>query len=112
MRISDWSSDVCSSDLDLVEQATLVGLSSRLEELLGRDRHPVVLAIGVVGVAQSLPLLGDHVRRSSTGSVGVPLHTPFLQLSLSILSDRRHNDDVVRVQLYAFFHSSSIFLSP
>src|SRR3546814_5203352 len=35
MRISDWSSDVCSSDLDLVEHPGLVGV--RGVELGARD---------------------------------------------------------------------------
>src|SRR3546814_12665979 len=47
MRISDWSSDVCSSDLDLVHGLVLVRETEELEvrvrdeQVFGLSAHPV-----------------------------------------------------------------------
>src|SRR3546814_19658210 len=39
MRISDWSSDVCSSDLQLAGGGTAVRRARRLRERIGEERH-------------------------------------------------------------------------
>src|SRR3546814_8274465 len=44
MRISDWSSDVCSSDLD-------AGAVEKMGMALGRGQHPCGFAIGLAEVA-------------------------------------------------------------
>src|SRR3546814_1426639 len=58
MRISDWSSDVCSSDLDdvdrLVRQLAVV-------DVLGRQLHRRL--DGVVGVAELVELFRSEERR-------------------------------------------------
>src|SRR3546814_6964845 len=49
MRISDWSSDVCSSDLDgHADGAAAVGVAARWRESPRRDR-PAVPAVAVAG---------------------------------------------------------------
>src|SRR3546814_10746235 len=56
MRISDWSSDVCSSDLGVVERAGLQ------HHDLGKDRKTVIEAGGASGAEESVdlaPALGE-----------------------------------------------------
>src|SRR3546814_8730993 len=78
MRISDWSSDVCSSDLNVLEPAALV-----LPVLFGPHMHNFVAArdlllaaqAGIEVSAASLSgilgvLLDDPVRRSTIGAAG------------------------------------------
>src|SRR3546814_8659881 len=45
MRISDWSSDVCSSDLRIEERERV---ALQVDVALGLDRHPVAAAQEVV----------------------------------------------------------------
>src|SRR3546814_12893131 len=63
MRISDWSSDVCSSDLDLGAEPGDLAVG-RYQELLEVPGHVAVLALGVwhggeLGVERVLPLAVD-----------------------------------------------------
>src|SRR3546814_2734930 len=68
MRISDWSSDVCSSDLEhalvghehVVEDHEAVGHV----ELRGGWEVPGVLAAGCVGRVDDLHALGVHRHRA------------------------------------------------
>src|SRR3546814_3277867 len=66
MRISDWSSDVCSSDLDRLKQ---VDRRRRRQQPLARARH--LDHVGGVEVAalrlRGLPLLDDHEAISGRG---------------------------------------------
>src|SRR3546814_3773082 len=58
MRISDWSSDVCSSDLDLVTAFAGVGCYARIETAFGD---------GAAGGLQSGNGLGDAPRDQPCG---------------------------------------------
>src|SRR3546814_16980090 len=110
MRISDWSSDVCSSDLLIGEAARLGGLFSgrsggvRLGLAQG---HPTSLSVRVersrdtprdgarlMGVSPSLDTNG-HTK--VTPPAGVPLRTPVLALSCRrpIASMRVHDDHLL-----------------
>src|SRR3546814_4346061 len=73
MRISDWSSDVCSSDLrHLVRRrqragAGIEGAAARetigaLRHRLGLVRQAVVVGIGVVGAQQYRHRQREHLR--------------------------------------------------
>src|SRR3546814_14492716 len=65
MRISDWSSDVCSSDLLSAAQAAAVAASdTAVDELLAADK--VVIATGLInfGIASTLKTWIDHVARA------------------------------------------------
>src|SRR3546814_13697306 len=54
MRISDWSSDVCSSDLDRVIAGTLVTTEKKLAALTGSETDLRSLAIGKVPIPSRL----------------------------------------------------------
>src|SRR3546814_1648412 len=55
MRISDWSSDVCSSDLISRGHSGSRGLVvDRLVQLLNEERYPVIPAKGSVGASGDL----------------------------------------------------------
>src|SRR3546814_16188134 len=52
MRISDWSSDVCSSDLDAAQHGAAFGKAAHLRDGLARQalaERPVVLVDAAVG---------------------------------------------------------------
>src|SRR3546814_684 len=53
MRISDWSSDVCSSDLRSVNTTTQTSGSSRSQRRLGVDTHQLTDRLIVAGVGNS-----------------------------------------------------------
>src|SRR3546814_15603897 len=118
MRISDWSSDVCSSDLAHLAIAALVPLfdDEAYYALWARDLapgyydHPPMIAymirtgtnlfgetplgirlFPVIGFVASGYLVGDIAHRMSGGAVGPPvLATPLYHLSLLIFrSDER-----------------------
>src|SRR3546814_20868386 len=58
MRISDWSSDVCSSDLDLAEQlqrAAVAARSQRLGERREAHRPRRVDVVPAIGKAKARP---------------------------------------------------------
>src|SRR3546814_20930027 len=80
MRISDWSSDVCSSDLRL-----LVGdLGERLEAVgRCRDLGPFALEQGLGGAADGFRVI-DHHHPQAPEAAGATvvlrhLHTPLAQ---------------------------------
>src|SRR3546814_11687888 len=61
MRISDWSSDVCSSDLGVVAQAQLPHAAAGLVGQRG-GRHAALVAPGLAGeVPQALDVTGGAV---------------------------------------------------
>src|SRR3546814_594893 len=65
MRISDWSSDVCSSDLQLLQGKLAVEefrISGRLPEIALRLDH---LTLGFRRPAGPVHALGQHLRRAS-----------------------------------------------
>src|SRR3546814_6477526 len=70
MRISDWSSDVCSSDLAI--EAIIAERSPIWARLAPAGRNHVLQAIGVNGVQclRSAGLLGSDARRSEERRVG------------------------------------------
>src|SRR3546814_1906130 len=79
MRISDWSSDVCSSDLDcaLVHRRAPPGVGSArtVLECLGRDpgerpsRNTMIVHI-------ALNLQGEELGRQHKAGIAVPLWEP------------------------------------
>src|SRR3546814_3516429 len=77
MRISDWSSDVCSSDLlGIVEGRAIVGRHAHAARRLG-DRDAAVREVAVLEQrAQRLPrrateiLEADHLHRGAQGRIG------------------------------------------
>src|SRR3546814_15563871 len=60
MRISDWSSDVCSSDLAVVEFDVGHALACIFHRLLDRDRHFARLAVAEADLAVAVT---DHRQR-------------------------------------------------
>src|SRR3546814_17442217 len=54
MRISDWSSDVCSSDLRMTEQK-LAQLGQMAGAMSGMDQQQMQLAMSIYGYGRSLP---------------------------------------------------------
>src|SRR3546814_7119683 len=89
MRISDWSSDVCSSDLDLLEIIASSGLSSRLcaiarrsslgetisDAIVLRNDRPAVSALLANGSAQ---IREETLDRLIEASVQEPAWQPAL----------------------------------
>src|SRR3546814_2770810 len=80
MRISDWSSDVCSSDLDLKlyripEPVTVAANSQRQVALLERSDVPIVIVyrqdVGSEGREGATPVV--TARNSERGGLGLPL---------------------------------------
>src|SRR3546814_11044830 len=60
MRISDWSSDVCSSDL-----------TAHRDEVVGRiDGHRIAVLPQVIGIALAAAALGALVERRGLGRIG------------------------------------------
>src|SRR3546814_230343 len=67
MRISDWSSDVCSSDLVSNRRQRLVEIGDQVVGILDADRH----ADQIVGAAERLlALVGDRQMRHRGGVAG------------------------------------------
>src|SRR3546814_3723156 len=90
MRISDWSSDVCSSDLEigreLIDQARRkskcdqVGAASLAQVEAGGDRHPASAHLGI-------------------GNVAVELAAPFASGQKAVINAVRH---VISFDVWAF----------
>src|SRR3546814_13779780 len=88
MRISDWSSDVCSSDLEigreLIDQARRkskcdqVGAASLAQVEAGGDRHPASAHLGI-------------------GNVAVELAAPFASGQKAVINAVRHRSEERRV---------------
>src|SRR3546814_4502791 len=75
MRISDWSSDVCSSDLDLVRAFGPVRLHGRAvgaHQVVAGDRRLVLAAMARGKGAVQVAAVGDHpgLVRSEERRVG------------------------------------------
>src|SRR3546814_6693614 len=66
MRISDWSSDVCSSDL-WIRNVTVVEYSKARERALGlylmRQNFPIAAAFGEPGFAETDAQIADYVAQ-------------------------------------------------
>src|SRR3546814_16523737 len=73
MRISDWSSDVCSSDLDVIHRAMSVGKSRVASRGSGASLLLLATAIGATVLSPMLPfvprLLTGYKDRKSVVSV-------------------------------------------
>src|SRR3546814_16340066 len=84
MRISDWSSDVCSSDLAVVIGASFIGMeASAALRARGLDVH--VVAPESKPMERVLgPQLGEHLRRLHERN-GVAFH---LGTSVAAIDDR------------------------
>src|SRR3546814_13986909 len=82
MRISDWSSDVCSSDLDA---NGLINIAA-FEALLGRDVAVVsVMAVNnEIGTIQPLETIRDRAFR-----IGAFFHTDATQAPAAMRSEER-----------------------
>src|SRR3546814_2610890 len=66
MRISDWSSDVCSSDLDALQKA------------LGQPEHPVAAVVGGAKVSTKLDVLKHLVSKVDHLIIGGGMANTFL----------------------------------
>src|SRR3546814_5578211 len=53
MRMSDWSSDVCSSDLDVVRQPRRIELPGQREAVAGFGKTPLPVVPAPVNLEQS-----------------------------------------------------------
>src|SRR3546814_16418023 len=72
MRISDWSSDVCSSDLkawQLIDAAGCRGLT--IGGAMVSDKHCNLLINTGTATAADLENLGEEVRRRVKASAGI-----------------------------------------
>src|SRR3546814_18357134 len=65
MRISDWSSDVCSSDLGLAEVAR--ERDDTPADRGGHDLHTLGVAFDRCGEGQRTPTAADHADQLDTG---------------------------------------------
>src|SRR3546814_9274024 len=74
MRISDWSSDVCSSDLWQVEGDAAVLLLARVVRLVS----PIVEHRGAAAVVEDLG--GEHLEQGHLGVLGITWHLVELRL--------------------------------
>src|SRR3546814_16067012 len=63
MRISDWSSDVCSSDLDVIIAAAQVA------EQRGAHRKAVVVDLDIIFFAVDVPRRADLAGQSDEGEI-------------------------------------------
>src|SRR3546814_13329597 len=92
MRISDWSSDVCSSDLQLAGGGTAVRRARRLRERIGEERHfridqrcqriilPERVDFSDIGDVERRLLEAGHVRQNLhpvEERIDVPMDMPF-----------------------------------
>src|SRR3546814_11345022 len=87
MRISDWSSDVCSSDLAVDQHRAHAGIARRIEFLdhVGQEQHVARFAAertGDAAVAAGLALVADRCieecveQRQQVAGVGVAEQQP------------------------------------
>src|SRR3546814_6011354 len=72
MRISDWSSDVCSSDLGLIGVVALVALLPLLQPLVTLFGAPETFVLALIGVA-CIAIVGreDPVRGLIAAALGM-----------------------------------------
>src|SRR3546814_9192952 len=91
MRISDWSSDVCSSDLlrGQVELAGHVGVGAAARE---RDQAAFVVRAQAVGAVPD-PVLAFGLVQRVEGEQGFPL-----RLVLAVLLERRSEEHTSELQ--------------
>src|SRR3546814_10352902 len=98
MRISDWSSDVCSSDLDLplVQKLTVEGAYRRswYEKSVGADRRYDTNKLGINWiVSDDLRLRGTRqtvIRDANIGEFSNPVFSiPFANLRTVARLDRK-----------------------
>src|SRR3546814_7725402 len=75
MRISDWSSDVCSSDLDVEERAQLFG-AARVAQLAQRLRLDLANAL-----AGDVELLADFFQRVVGVHVDAEAHAQYFRFA-------------------------------
>src|SRR3546814_14591837 len=67
MRISDWSSDVCSSDLTNPTQKEEPMFTARTRRALAGAAGVAVAALALAGCASSNPLEDDNAAGGETG---------------------------------------------
>src|SRR3546814_6007844 len=97
MRISDWSSDVCSSDLRRRQLAQRVDLDDPAVMALGLRRVEIIvgrLLAGQIGVPRRPPARAivehaldrarQHARRGAAGAIRSEEHTSELQSLMRI----------------------------
>src|SRR3546814_14257206 len=89
MRISDWSSDVCSSDLVLIRQASNTG------QLYGsvsvRDIVDALVEDGVEGVTKAMIELERQIKSLGLVDVQVKLH-PEVAVTVGVNVARRSEE--------------------
>src|SRR3546814_8690323 len=67
MRISDWSSDVCSSDLSTTRSAMQPAIGGLTPTSISRDR---TLLSGVEQPARPMPSISTGARATAVGFIG------------------------------------------
>src|SRR3546814_9938281 len=82
MRISDWSSDVCSSDLKVLEEVRAVAFAQRLEAAQVADRRVQPDVQELARVAGDLEAEVGRVARDVPGAQAAFAVQPLLQLGL------------------------------
>src|SRR3546814_19105455 len=71
MRISDWSSDVCSSDL---AKAVIIGFGARIEwaRLAAFGIPARMRGIPAIGIAdRSIPVMAMEIARAQNGTIAI-----------------------------------------
>src|SRR3546814_9826899 len=86
MRISDWSSDVCSSDLDRIRALAVAAVWHEEHDEAERHMHLRRGETGAAGVFHRLDHVADEPADLRRGRV-VDLHRPTAQHGMSHLGD-------------------------
>src|SRR3546814_18827445 len=69
MRISDWSSDVCSSDRRLCDQSDVETASGRIANIADQPISSLSTALGQITAADSLGIVGEAFGDFAGGAV-------------------------------------------
>src|SRR3546814_4852087 len=91
MRISDWSSDVCSSDLDIDTAQKLADAAAEGEICtVANDNDPsqVVISGHRGAVERAVALVKDYgIKRGVLLPVSAPFHCPLMQAAADAMAE-------------------------
>src|SRR3546814_2042345 len=74
MRISDWSSDVCSSDLLKNDMEAAFALTTQVDMVMSTSTSPQRIAEAVGKEVWLMSAAGSRLNQPPTGEYGMPHH--------------------------------------